>query len=315
MAIGGSRTRARTDGGAAARSGRAPLPVARAFPVVVAALLLALAWPLTGSAAAKVPLPPDVRPTLARAATDEERLRRDGCLAFEPATVPRTCVYGVRTAGTIVALVGDSHAAHLFPAIEALALARGWRLVTFVKVSCPFTRQAVHSYNLGRSYRECTTYVGNAIARLKALGPDLVITAAGRWMRSTDPDAGDPATQGRGIGAALAEVPGRKVVIVDVPYSWKDIPECLGANRSDVRRCAIPRIGATAGGVPVRERKAAGRAGGTVVDLTAELCGPTACAAISDGMIRYRDQHHLTATFARSLAPAIGARIGSVSGG
>ena len=57
-----------------------------------------------------------------------------------------------------VALVGDSHAAHWFPALERLAKHKGWRIVTFVKVSCPFIDMRVRNLALKREYRECAAF-------------------------------------------------------------------------------------------------------------------------------------------------------------
>lgn len=49
------------------------------------------------------------------------------------------------------------------------------------------------------------------------------------------------------------------------------------------------------------------------VDLTDLVCPTDPCSVITeDGMIKYRDQHHLTQTFARSLAPAVAARLRAV---
>ena len=213
----------------------------RRSAALLAALLIATLAPAAASGSAKIPLPSDVRPSLAGAPGDEERLRGDGCLAFEPATAPKTCVYGDRSGSTVVALVGDSHASMLFPAVEAVAKARGWKLYTFVKVSCPFTRRPVYDYALGRTYTECASFVGNVITKLKSLKPDLVITTAARWMRSGAGESQDPGVQGQGIGSALAEVPGTKAVLVDAPYFWVDVPGCLAGHRSDVRACSLAR--------------------------------------------------------------------------
>ena len=83
-------------------------------------------------------LPKDVRPPLSEARADEERLRADGCLSFEPVRVPPDCVYGDRKGKITVALVGDSHAAQWFPALADVARRHHWRIVTFTKVACPF---------------------------------------------------------------------------------------------------------------------------------------------------------------------------------
>jgi hypothetical protein len=281
---------------------------------LLAALVLATLAPSAGQASAKIPLPADVRPSLARAADDEERLRGDGCLAFEPTTTPKTCVYGNRTGSTVIALVGDSHASMLFPAVEAVAKARGWKLLTFVKVSCPFTRQPVFNHALGRTYTECATFVGNTIAKLKSIRPDLVVTTAARWMVSGGSASQDPGVQGKGIGAALAELPGKKAVLIDAPYSWVDVPGCLAAHRDDVRECSIPRWRTVAGGSPAREKSAAKRAGATLVDLMGSYCNATMCPVAASKIIRYRDQHHLTQTFARTLGVPLGPRLAAALG-
>ena len=56
---------------------------------------------------------------------DEELLRRNGCLHSEEVTVPRTCESGATRSRTIVALVGDSHASHWYPALREVANQQG----------------------------------------------------------------------------------------------------------------------------------------------------------------------------------------------
>jgi len=122
-----------------------------------------------------ITLPADLTPSLTSARDDEERLRGDGCLAFERVTTPPNCVYGVKGSAITIALVGDSHASHWFPAIEAVALERGWRLLTFVKVSCSFTTLVQRNLALKREYRECTTFNEATVARLNQIKPALTI--------------------------------------------------------------------------------------------------------------------------------------------
>jgi hypothetical protein len=51
-----------------------------------------------------------------------------------------------------------------------------------------------------------------------------------------------------------------------------------------------------------------------VIDIVAAVCPSTPCPVVLDGMIVYRDGHHLTATFARSLAPVLQDALGPVLG-
>ena len=272
----------------AAPSGR-PTPIARPSP----------------TQRAPIALPRDVRPALARARDDIERVRRDGCLAFEPATAPRDCFYANQRGTFTVALVGDSHASHLFPAVEAVAKRHGWRLKTYLKVACPFIDMRVRNLALKREYRECALWRTAVLRRLAADPPDLVIVSNSRWtfpVRVTD---GTVARQAAALGRMLERLPGRVVVIADTPAADRDIPACLSAHARDIGRCAIPRSTAFSGAMRARERAAVRQAGVGLVDLTRAVCPSDPCPAVVRGRIVLRDTHHLTATFARSLAPAL----------
>ena len=53
------------------------------------------------------------------------------------------------------------------------------------------------------------------------------------------------------------------------------------------------------------ETRAAELAGVAMIDLAGRICTGSPCPAVVDNMIVYRDEHHLTATFSRSLGPAL----------
>ncbi|MBP1704381.1 MAG: acyltransferase 3 [Chloroflexi bacterium] len=250
-------------------------------------------------------LPRDVRPSLARARADVERLNRDGCLAYEAATVPRRCVYGDRRGSFTVALVGDSHASHLFPAINAISSRHGWRLETYVKVSCPFIDMRVRNLALKREYRECPPWRNAVIARLAADPPDLIVVSNSRWTFPVRTEDRTVARQAAALARMLTRLPGTVVVVADIPAADRDIPGCLSSHVRDIRPCAVPRSTAFSGAMVARERAAAREAGARLVDLTRAVCPSDPCPAVVRGMIVLRDNHHLTATFARSLAPAL----------
>ncbi len=85
-----------------------------------------------------------------------------------------------------------------------------------------------------------------------------------------------------------------------------DIPSCLAAHRSDIRRCATSRTTALSGhGVVERIAAKDGRI--PLIDLAGSVCPTSPCPAVVANHIVYRDYHHLTATFARTLWPALDA--------
>jgi peptidoglycan/LPS O-acetylase OafA/YrhL len=251
-------------------------------------------------------LPVNVRPALADARSDEERLRRDGCLSYEMVTVPADCVYAVRDAAFTVALVGDSHAAQWFPAVERLAKHEGWRVVTFAKVACPFIDMRVRNVALKREYRECAAFNQATIERLGVLKPDLTLVSMSRIAIHPLSAADDTvAAKGAAVGRMLKRVPGRVALIVDTPYAGRDVPGCLSANQDDIDRCAIPRATAFTDDLGHLETEAARASGAGRIDLTRRICVGNPCSVVVNGLIVYRDIGHLTATYSRSLAPAL----------
>lgn len=258
-------------------------------------------------------LPAGIRPALADARADEERLRADGCLAFEPVRRPPRCTYGDPGGTFVVALVGDSHAAHWFPALEAVARARGWRVETFVKVACPFLDMPLGNLLLKREYVECAAFRDATLARLAELRPDLVLVGGSRMavhpLRAEDEPL---AARAAALARTLDRMPGRVALLVDTPDAGRDVPACLARHRGDAGACAVERDVALARDQGRLEELAAAATGAGLVDLTARVCRGWPCPVAVDGLIVFRDARHLTATFSRSLAPDLAAALDAV---
>ena len=255
-----------------------------------------------------ITLPADLTPSLASARDDEERLRGDGCLAFERVTTPPNCVYGVKGSAITIALVGDSHASHWFPAIEAIALERGWRLVTFVKVSCSFTTLVQRNLALKREYRECTAFNEATVARLNQIKPALTIIVNRRTFRPIEENI-TSALAGAALGEMVARIPGATAILVDTPDPGRDVPACLSKHPSDIRACLFTQDDADNREIGIAERVAADVSGARLIDLTANICTEWPCSPISGSVLIYRDEDHMTATFSRSLAAPLGVEI------
>ena len=252
-------------------------------------------------------LPAHVRPSLADARDDVERLQRDRCTLYFAGTEPPHCSYGDRNGKRTVALVGDSHAAQWFPALERIARQHGWRLVPFTNISCRFLDLPLIARELKREYTECEGWRTRVIARLKDLRPDLVVVVVARSMQALNAADNSPTRQGEALARFLQRIPGRKAIIVDTPQSAFDVPACLSRNRSDVRHCETPRSIAFGWRYLKLERAGAKASGATIVNLSGSICPRNPCPVVIDGMIVYRDSHHLTATFAASLADELDA--------
>jgi peptidoglycan/LPS O-acetylase OafA/YrhL len=234
----------------------------------------------------------------------------DGCHQDQVAESPLSCTYGDAESPVTVALVGDSHAAQWQPTLRAIAEEQGWHLVTFTKSACPWARSDVWLAEASSPYPSCAGWVENVTAELRLLDPTVVVTSSGPYAREVDGREdveGGPAALAAGLAAAWDAVGDRTQVIAlaDTPYIGIPVPECLASEPHSATSCAADRAEARARSAAEPIEAVASRTGVALVDLTDYVCPRTTCAPVIGGVVVYRDEHHLTATYARSLASAL----------
>ena len=145
-----------------------------------------------------------------------------------------------------------------------------------------------------------------AIDRLDAIRPDLTLVSMSRIaIHPLDPSEDTVAAKGAAVARMVSRIPGRVAILVDTPYAGRDIPACLSMHADDVSDCAIPKAVAFTDRLGGLETVAAAASGASRIDLTKRICIANPCPVVVNGMIVFRDIGHLTATFARSLAPAL----------
>lgn len=239
-------------------------------------------------------------------ANDRESLWTQHCLAWERITTPNTaCVYGDKTSRVVVALVGDSHASHLFPAVERIAKAHHWKLVVMVKVSCGFADMRIRNSFLGREYTECAAWNRNVVQRLAILKPTLTLVAMSRQalheVRSLDRSN---SAKGLAVGRIIKKLPGQVAVIVDSPLARINVPACVAYRGAG--RCAIPKSTAFSQALGAIEKSAAASSSASLIDLTGATCAAWPCPVMVNGITVFRDSEHFTATFSRTVLGAPG---------
>jgi len=245
---------------------------------------------------------------IAAAKTDSPRI--DPCFSDFLSTDVVECTFGVADAEDTVALFGDSHVAQWLPALEPIARANRWKIVTLLKAACP-TADAPFVYPLlRRRYVECDAWRPRAIERLRSLHPHLIIESNSQWYPASS--AVSPAAWQDGLRRTLTALrgAGRVIHIADTPRPDFDVPDCLA--RADWRRrwdsidCAFAQDKALDARVRRIERDATHDLPDvTFVDLNADICPAAMCPARRNGVIVYQDSNHLTATFVRTLVPAL----------
>lgn len=260
----------------------------------------------------KGPLPDGLRPALDAARDDSDRLVRDGCALAIGGSEPPDCVYGDAKGDLTVALVGDSHAMNWFPAFERLATRHHWRLVPFTKYSCVFVDMRIWSDHLKREYTECETWRERVVDRLRRLKPDLVVISSNKWFPTVVDRDSEPKRQGAALAALIERIPGRIAILVDTPRSDHDVPACLARHPGEIEACTTSKDAAFGWRHRIREVEARKLTRAPVIDLSAAICPTDPCPPIIGRRIVYRDHHHLTATFAKSLARDLDAAIAKV---
>ncbi len=260
----------------------------------------------------------DVRQKMAQASRDRPRLYDDKCFAAALDVDPPRCTYGVVDAEHSVALVGDSHAAQWFPAIEQLAKAKGFRLEVFVKAACPLAEVEPYDHKLIRPYVECTQWRERVFERLTALRPALVI---GSNASQYEPFVtGDHAAQvgwQAGLESSLrrlAGVAGHVVVLGDTPRPGFHVPTCLARRQSKQgptdATCSFQLSDSVMRDALRIERAAVqGRTNASVIDMNDAICTTPTCQAQKGEVVLYHDSQHLSATFAGSLSEELWRRL------
>ena len=258
-------------------------------------------------------LPSNVKPALSDAASDIEVITTNGCRVPASRISVRTdCIYG-DTAGTKkVALVGDSHAAHLFPPVNALAKQKHWKLNVQTKISCRFVDLPL--IYLGSRYTECEQWRLNVIAYLNKNPQDLVIFVVARRMTPLPdrPQDDDPTVQGHALARLMTQIPGKHAVIVDTPSSYYNVPKCLANHLNNIEACATPRSLAfdEPRHMDLEQAAVADDPNATLVNLSKDIC-PVAdnCQPVLNGYIVWRDNLHLTRTFSKTLQGSLGSKL------
>lgn len=265
-------------------------------------------------AGAEVPVA-KLRPSILEAARDLPAPTRDGCISdwFNKEVV--TCTYGDPNGSRTIAMVGNSHAEHWMPAMDALAQVRDIKVVVYLKMGCSLNIRDDAQYR-GLDISDCRDWSREVIELLTADPPDWVFTTA---TAPVWPSGGDTVpAEYLDVWAALAERRLNVLAIRDTP--WLRGPtgirysavDCLAAG-GDSATCGMPRATALAPVNPALAHVAA-FPNMRLLDLTDSVCGPEICRVVEGNVLVYHDEHHLSASYARTLAPELERQIGSATG-
>jgi SGNH domain (fused to AT3 domains) len=266
-----------------------------------------------------------IRPSPFHAWSDRGLVYSSGCLVGVEGTNSDRCLFGDPHGKRTMILFGDSHAMQYFPPLEGIAKRNDLRLIALNKAECTPALIEVRSMIADREYSECDAWREGSLERIEAAKRgSIVVLASDTAYVPYAPDGEEL----RGKAAALAmeaayiatltrlhEARMRTVVLTDTPAAPYEVPACVSEHLEALDSCAWRD--------PRRwdqefEVRAAHRAPGShLISLIAEICPGGTCRPVIGNALTYRDDSHLSATFARTLRPWIERglrRAGLVSG-
>ncbi len=251
-------------------------------------------------------------PSPGRARGDLPAIYGNGChLQGSAVSIPGDCAFGDTSASTTVVMLGDSHAAQWFPALDALGKQHGFRLLARTKAGCPAPDVSIFSRSLKRLNDECDTWRQQELAEIARIKPALVVAAGTRTDSLVDRSTGSKIDGAKAPGEwqagwtrtlrALSKAGVPVAVVRDTPWPGSDVAVCVSKHTSNPSACDVGRDALDDPRYDVGAVK--GITGAHAVDLSDVVCDADRCPATRGKYLVYRDSNHLTATFATALAP------------
>jgi peptidoglycan/LPS O-acetylase OafA/YrhL len=239
-------------------------------------------------------------PVMARDDRPGERIKLCDQTATGRALV--TCIHGDPDGRVTIVAVGGSHVSQWMRTLNAVGKAKGYRIVSMAKDDCTFTVGQFRDAS-------CEAWNKKAMREIIALKPDLVFAIATRVSLGSVAVKGEVVPKGyRKAFRKLADNGVAVLGLRDNPWFTYDVAQCVSTFAPDWARCGR-KLDEVLGGAPI----AVEAPNVTLADFTDLYCADGFCPAVKNGILVYRDRHHLTGTFAylqqERLAEAIAAAL------
>jgi peptidoglycan/LPS O-acetylase OafA/YrhL len=257
-------------------------------------------------------LPSNITPSLQGAISDMPTIYSNNCHASFSAIQPKNCVYGDPTSSTVIGLYGDSHAAQWFPAFEKMAIKRSWKLIIYTKRGCPPADIPTYSKVLGKVYKECAPWRENVLKQMVADGVQTVFIA--HFDRLLSASTRVPMWQKEwriGLQSTIDQLTAKgitPVLMEDTPYPGQDVPTCLSRHYTNVQLCN-PIISSAYRDDMHLMLEDFDAANVHVLWTRQWFCTEAGCPTVVGNILVYRDDNHMSVTFASFIAPLLDASV------
>ncbi len=196
-----------------------------------------------------------------------------------------------------IALVGGSHSAHWLPALQVIAEAEPIKIYNLTMSGCRLTDK-----NEGALSDACIEWADNVLDHLEELDPDIIFTTA---------NVSDDDEIPSGYGSVWDKLKDRGLEVFavrDNPWLEVDGPTCVEENEDNLEKCAIEREVVLSSELNLEDAEKQ-YSNVDFLDLSDAFCNKETCNAVVGNVLIYRDSHHITTTYSRTLGPVIRPRL------
>ena len=244
-------------------------------------------------------LPAVLDPSLGQLLNDHPNL--PNCLAHDGQTTQTPCHFGAPSSHRTLLVLGDSHAEMWIPALEALGQKEGWDVVPLMKSACS---PGLWVGSAGTA--DCHAWFRWALRVGSKLHPDVTLIAGHYDYRGSVDNTSYNQLIVNGMNAAingLKKASKAVVILGDAPGRAKQPVDCLLASHATPAGCSESLAPSEPDTTSLIAQTAAGNHVG-FIDTTGWFCSQNNCPLVVGNLIAYRDDNHVTQTYAKALSSA-----------
>lgn len=204
-----------------------------------------------------------------------------------------------------IVVLGDSHSQQYLGALAPIAAAKGWELVTLLMPACRFGAES------DTRTAECNAYNRASAGYVLEHRPDAVFTVASLTHEEAPFETEVPGYLDgiRPFADAGIEILG----IRDNPRFTFNMPECVQRNGADAPECNPPVAESLVEPSPLENYR--GKVDSLhLMDMSDFICARGVCPAVVGNVYVYKDDNHLSRTYAESMIPMFEQRLLAATG-
>ena len=267
-------------------------------------------------------LPDNVRPDIYNAVNDTSTLYDTNCHQFMTPTLADGCVFGDLSGEFTIGLIGDSHAAQWFAAINTMAVENGWRLISHTQGGCPLLDVVTWNRGADAVFNHCASWRDAVIDNLQQEGVEVVIMSQ-HWglLEASTREAVPASVWERDLPSfftRLRDAGIEPILMLDSPDPYSATPACAVSHKNDLTSCEPGLLRNTERAVRNVALSIADELSVGVIDPHVWLCvdvapdddsDTTRCPVVVGDILIYRDSHHLSNTFVEWFTPVLSAEL------